>query len=119
VHGAIDDNVDVITNSYGSVELQVPTSEMLFEQQQYLQAASQGITVLFSSGDNGDESQNIGVKSADTPVNDPYVTAVGGTALGIGASNNGVFETGWGTGRRSPTRDADGHLGWGDAGRFL
>ncbi|HEX2321875.1 MAG TPA: S53 family peptidase [Streptosporangiaceae bacterium] len=119
VQRAIDDNVDVITNSYGSVELQVPTSEMLFEQQQYLQAASQGITVLFSSGDNGDESQNIGVKSADTPVNDPYVTAVGGTALGIGASNNVVFETGWGTVRHSLTTDENGNLVWSDAGTFL
>ena len=26
---------------------------------------------------------------------DPYVTAVGGTTLGIGAKNNRVFETGW------------------------
>src|SRR5262249_59176681 len=96
VHGAIDDNVDVITNSYGSVELQVPTSEMLFEQQQYLQAAAQGITVLFSSGDNGDESQNIGVKSADTPVNDPFVTAVGGHPLGIRAHHNVVVRDGLG-----------------------
>jgi hypothetical protein len=29
------------------------------------------------------------------PSSDPYATAPGGTALGIGASNNRLFETGW------------------------
>jgi len=112
VQQAIDDDVDIITNSYGSVELQVPTSEMLFEQQQYLQAVAQGITVSFSSGDNGDESPFIGVKSADTPSNDPWVTAVGGTALGVGATNNVVFETGWGTMKYSLGADSAGTPTW-------
>jgi subtilase family serine protease len=119
VQRAIDDNVDVITNSYGSVELQVPTSEMLFEQQQYLQAVAQGITVSFSSGDNGDESPFIGVKSADTAGNDPYVTAVGGTALGIGARNTVVFETGWGTMKHALGTDANGNPAWSATGTFL
>src|SRR3954452_16407812 len=112
VQQAIDDDVDVITNSYGSVELQVPTSEMLFEQQQYLQAVAQAITVSFSSGDNGDESPFIGVKSADTAGNDPWVTAVGGTALGVGATNNVVFETGWGTMKYSLGADSAGTPTW-------
>jgi len=97
VQNAIDDNVDIITNSYGSAELAVPVSEMLFEEQQYLQAVAQGITVSFSSGDNGDEMPFLGVKSADTAGNDPWVTGIGGTALGIGRTNNVNFETGWGT----------------------
>lgn len=33
----------------------------------------------------------------DWPTSSPWVTAVGGTSLGIGASNQRVFETGWGT----------------------
>ncbi len=32
---------------------------------------------------------------------DPWVTAVGGTSLSIGSSNNRQFETGWGTAKWS------------------
>ena len=39
----------------------------------------QGIAFMFSSGDNGDELPNTGLKQADYPASDPYVTAVGGT----------------------------------------
>jgi subtilase family serine protease len=52
-----------------------------------LRAAAEGVGMYFASG--------------DTPgafwvtQSDPYVTAVGGTTLGIGAKNNRVFETGW------------------------
>ena len=44
----------------------------------------QGISFMFSSGDNGDELANTGIKQADFPTSDPYVTAVGGTSDGIG-----------------------------------
>jgi subtilase family serine protease len=64
----------------------------------FIQAAATGISVLFSSGDNGDESANLGgTKSADLPAASPWVTAVGGTSLGIGAGGHIALETGWGT----------------------
>jgi subtilase family serine protease len=53
--------------------------------------------LYFSSGDNGDEQATLGHTSADFPGSSPDVTAVGGTTLGVGPSNNYRFEVGWGT----------------------
>jgi subtilase family serine protease len=67
-----------------------------------MQAALEGITVLFSSGDNGDELGTRGYRTADWPASSPWVTAVGGTSLAAGtAVGDGtyVFETGWSTTR--------------------
>ena len=54
-------------------------------EQVFLQGATQGISFMFSSGDNGDELANTGIKQADYPTSDPYVTSVGGTTTAIGA----------------------------------
>ena len=35
--------------------------------------------------------------TADWPASSPWVTAVGGTSLGVGAANTACIETGWGT----------------------
>ena len=56
-----------------------PTTIAAYEQV-FLQGAMQGISFMFSSGDNGDELANTGTKQADYPTSDPYVTAVGGTS---------------------------------------
>ena len=61
---------------------------------------------LFSSGDNGDEVADTGLKQADYPASDPYVTAVGGTSTGIGQTGKLPFQTGWGT--EKYTLSADG-----------
>ena len=63
----------------------------------FMQGAVQGISFMFSSGDNGDELDNTGIRQADYPTSDPYVTSVGGTSTAI--DGNGVLagETGWGT----------------------
>src|SRR5213075_1208244 len=53
--------------------------------------------VYFSSGDSGDETSRFGFANPDWPAVSPWVTAVGGTALGVGAANTRVVETGWGT----------------------
>jgi subtilase family serine protease len=62
-----------------------------------IQAAAEGIGVYFSSGDSGDETSTLGVASTDFPASSPWVTAVGGTSLGVGANGSRVLETGWGT----------------------
>src|SRR5579875_2106775 len=54
-----------------------------------VRAAAEGVGMYFSAGDGS------GVL---LPSSDPYATAVGGTTLGIGKSNNRIFETGWSTG---------------------
>ncbi len=54
-----------------------------------VQAAAEGVGMYFSSGDSS---------GTQTPANDPFAIAVGGTTLGIGQQDNRLFETGWSTG---------------------
>lgn len=87
----------IVTNSYGfSTEL-LPTGYVKPFNDTLIQAAAEGIGVYFSSGDNGDETSTVGYATPDWPASSPWVTAVGGTALAVGSSNNRLFETGWGT----------------------
>src|SRR4029079_17700758 len=87
----------IVTNSYGySTELLPPGYVKPFEDT-LIQAAIEGIGVYFSSGDNGDESSRFGFATTDWPASRPWVTAVGGTGLGIGSSNTRVGDTGGGT----------------------
>jgi subtilase family serine protease len=65
----------------------------------FIQAAIEGIGIYFSSGDDGDQVANLGLRSVDWPAASPWVTAVGGTTLAVTAGNNYLFETGWGTTR--------------------
>ncbi|GHE12804.1 serine protease [Streptomyces alanosinicus] len=51
-----------------------------------VRAAAEGVGVYFASGDTP------GLTATDS---DPYAMSVGGTSLGIGATDNRVFETGW------------------------
>jgi len=72
--------------------------------------------VYFSSGDSGDETFGGPASTAtpDWPAVSPWVTAVGGTSLAVGAANNYLFETGWGTKRnrlRSGNGSCNGLLG--------
>jgi subtilase family serine protease len=87
----------IVTNSYGfSTELLPPGYVKPFEDT-LIQAAIEGIGVYFSSGDNGDETSNVGFATVDWPATSPWVTAVGGTALGISQTGSRAVETGWGT----------------------
>ena len=99
VNSVVDNNLaQVITNSYGDAG-EPPLADVAEEHQTFIQAAAQGISVLFSSGDSGDEIANLGSRQVDYEASDPFVTAVGGTALAVGQSNNYLFEQGWGTGK--------------------
>jgi len=97
---------DIISNSYGDLGEHVDPVEVRAETAVYIQAALEGIGVFFSSGDNGDEVDVTGTRQADFPASDPWVTAVGGTSLGVGRANNYLFETGWGTTRSAITDKA-------------
>jgi subtilase family serine protease len=65
----------------------------------FMLADSTGITVQFSSGDDGDNFSVIGLSSANYPSESPYVTAVGGTSLQIGKNGQQIGQLGWSTGR--------------------
>jgi subtilase family serine protease len=62
-------------------------------------AAATGISVLFATGDNGDDYTTIGAVAADYPASSPYATAVGGTSLAINSSDARSGEWGWSTAR--------------------
>ena len=87
----------IVTNSYGFRTELLPPGFIKPYEDTILQGAAEGITINFSSGDDNDESLVVGYQTVDWPASSPFVTAVGGTSLAVGASNNYLFETGWGT----------------------
>ncbi len=93
----------IVTNSYGfSTEL-LPTGYVKPMNDTLIEAAATGIGVYFSSGDSGDHTggdpANASRATPDWPAVSPWVTAVGGTSLAVGADGGYLFETGWETGR--------------------
>src|SRR5256712_1467633 len=87
----------IVSNSYGFPTEVLPPGFIQPYEDIILQGAIEGIGIYFASGDNSDESLFVGYRTADWPASSPFVTAVGGTTLAVGASNNYLFETGWGT----------------------
>ncbi len=87
----------IVTNSYGFPTEALPPGYIKPYNDTMLQGAATGIGIYFSSGDNSDESQTVGYRTADWPASSPWVTAVGGTSIGIDANNQRAVETGWGT----------------------
>lgn len=92
---------DVITNSWGDDGGDVldTASDRQAMDNILEMAAATGVSVLFSSGDNGDEFTTIGQVAADYPSSSPWATAVGGTTLQIGRFGQRLGEYGWSTAR--------------------
>jgi subtilase family serine protease len=95
---AVDHRVArIITNSYGHIGENVSHVQIRASEKIHKEAIAEGIGIYFSSGDDGDESHELGYVSTDYPASSPRVTAVGGTTLAIGPQHNYRFEVGWGT----------------------
>jgi subtilase family serine protease len=94
-----------VTNSYGWNTELLPRGYITPVENTLVQAAAEGIGVYFSSGDDGDEVANDGYRTVDWPASSPWVTAVGGTSLGVGSANNYVGETGWSTAKSTLNAD--------------
>jgi subtilase family serine protease len=102
----VDENrSSFVSNSYGNPEAQFGEGTRVGYEQIALQAAMQGIGVLWSSGDFG--------AVLSYPASDPWVTAVGGTSDAIGRSGRFLFQTGWES--EAYSLSADGRS-WLDAG---
>ncbi|QXV57526.1 protease pro-enzyme activation domain-containing protein [Amycolatopsis sp. TNS106] len=124
---AVADNaVGIITNSWGyngDETTASPAARQLMDSIG-VQAAIQGQSILFSSGDAGDLSGVTGGKqSATFPSSHPWVTAVGGTSAAIDGAGKKLWDTGWtSTGlvqsgdRYVPTQDRDGPFAGGAGG---
>jgi subtilase family serine protease len=103
-----DNDASIVSNSWGEptfvevdgqIEPTIDAGLVSAYESVFKQGALQGIGFYFSSGDDGDDLAAWGVKHPDFPTEDPWVTSVGGTSLGIDRHNNRSFETGWGTNR--------------------
>jgi subtilase family serine protease len=97
---------DIVTNSYGydgEIDAGLSASYLALENQFFMQAAAEGMSILFSSGDDGDlalagdEDEASGSWDATSP----WVTAVGGTSLALLDHTGKKNEWGWGTYRVS------------------
>lgn len=90
---------DIVTNSWGyNGEADIAPGEVQSDNAEFMQAAAEGMSVLFASGDCGDSTpcgQSIG--SGSWQATSPYVTAVGGTTLGLKNASGEKSDWGWGT----------------------
>jgi subtilase family serine protease len=88
---------DVVTDSWGNNgESIAPGSQAMYDQAA-MAGAAQGMTVLFSSGDDGDLAALNGVASGSWPATSAWVTGVGGTSLKLMDASGTKTEYGWGT----------------------
>ena len=115
----------VISNSYGSSgePASPPTSP---EHQTFLQAAAQGISVMFSSGDNGDEVATPASARSTTRPPTPGSPRSAARHWPSTKDNGYGFEQGWGTGKSvltqgawSPSRPAYLYGGGGGTSRLF
>ena len=88
---------DIITNSYGDYGEPQSAAEGSVQDAIFQQANAEGVSTLFSSGDNGDVAAIVGIADASFPASDPLVTAVGGTSLALRDGHGIKLEWGWGT----------------------
>ncbi len=100
---AISSGASVVSDSWGSVDgdlLEDAASHTLFDDT-FMVADSTGVSVLFSSGDDGDNFGVVGIAGPDFPPASPFVTAVGGTTLEVNAAGHRGGEFGWSTAKET------------------
>jgi subtilase family serine protease len=99
---AVTSGASVVSDSWGSVDgdlLEDASAKTAFDDT-FMLAASTGVSVLFSSGDFGDNFPITGLAAPDYPPSSPFVTAVGGTTLEINKNNARKAEYGWSTAKQ-------------------
>lgn len=97
---------DIVSNSWGDLSEHYTQAMIDAEESIFKQGAIEGIGFYFSTGDCGYEVPGTPCQArygdaasthrqTDMPTSDPWVTAVGGTTLAVGKSNNYKFEATW------------------------
>ncbi len=99
------DRVQLVSNSWDGVEEGETTDLINAYETVFAQGSLEGISFLFSSGDDGDEAAATGIKQTDYPASDPLVTAVGGTADEIDGDGKLTGQAGWGTDEYTLSKD--------------
>ncbi|HET9980027.1 MAG TPA: S53 family peptidase [Ktedonobacterales bacterium] len=94
-----DNHAQVISISLGACEagLDPSQSRSFYDSidNTFRQAAAQGMTVLVASGDSGAYGCQDNTLSIQEPSSNPFVTAVGGTALFLNSDGSYNHEAGW------------------------
>ena len=90
---------DIVSNSYGYAGEALPRGYIKPLNDILSRRLPRGIGLFFSSGDSGDETGGDpgATPTPDWPASSPWVTAVGGTSLGVDAGNGRQLEFGWET----------------------
>jgi subtilase family serine protease len=103
VNTAITSGASVVTDSWGDTlgDLFVDAATKAAFDNTFLLADTTGVSVLFSSGDSGDNFADFGMTVPDYPPTSPLVTAVGGTSLEVSKSNTRTAEYGWSTAKQT------------------
>ncbi|MFC4820919.1 Ig-like domain-containing protein [Dokdonella ginsengisoli] len=100
----IDDQVDVISNSWAYCEDQTSAADVQSIDAILQAAAASGISVFSGSGDTGSTCLDGAAATAAVPASAPHLTAVGGTSLTLGPGYTYASETWWdGSGAVPPT----------------
>jgi subtilase family serine protease len=103
VNTAITSGASVVSDSWGDTlgDLFVDAATKAAFDNTFLLADTTGVSVLFSSGDSGDNFADFGMTVPNYPPTSPLVTAVGGTSLEVGKSNTRLAEYGWSTAKQT------------------
>jgi subtilase family serine protease len=99
---AITSGASVVSNSWGDTmgDLLTDAATKTAFDDAFIMADSTGVSVLFSSGDDGDNFADFGLTVPDYPATSPFITAVGGTSLEVGKGDSRTAEYGWSTAKQ-------------------
>jgi subtilase family serine protease len=99
---AVTSGASVVSDSWGDTlgDLLTDAATKAAFDNTFLLAGGTGVSVLFSSGDDGDNFADTGLTAPDYPASSPYVTAVGGTTLEVNSKNARKAEYGWSTAKQ-------------------
>jgi subtilase family serine protease len=99
---AVTSGASVVSDSWGDTlgDLFTDAATKTAFDDTFMLADSTGVSVLFSSGDSGDNFADYGLAVPDYPPTSPFVTAVGGTTLEVGSNDARLGEYGWSTAKQ-------------------
>ena len=102
VNTGITSGASVVTDSWGDDlgDLLTDAGTKAAFDNTFLLAGGTGVSVLFSSGDTGDNFADFGLTAPNYPASSPFVTAVGGTTLEVNKGNSRQAEYGWSTAKQ-------------------
>jgi subtilase family serine protease len=100
---AVTSGASVVSDSWGDTlgDLFEDADAKAAFDDEFMVADTTGVSVLFSSGDDGDNFADFGIDAADYPPTSPLVTAVGGTSLKVGSTGQRTNELGWSTAKQT------------------